>query len=302
MTKKPRKIRISKISAFIAVVLMISISLAGIIVVYAILKPNIYSKPTFKVYEENCGEEHELIGKKLIAEETISCNKTVTEMYYNGYEVGWVEDAKFCYVEGYKYACDEKECIFYENSWRTIIKSEPFEEIKKDWESIYETTQKCEPEELEQDAEIFYEVEKVVETMCGEDTEEICGYVREDTEDERWEENCYELYGGCVWCLFNCWSEEECNNCKNLSAWECADYVIAPRCFKRGKVAEKIKISEITIDWLDENCECYTCWSDIKKGGTVEGECGDAYPTDFEICLEYKCADEEKVYFIWVEK
>jgi hypothetical protein len=45
---------------------------------------------------------------------------------------------------------------------------------------------------------------------------------------------------------------------------------------------------DLTIDWLDENAKCVTCWSDKKDISSNDGECNERYPSKMEICLEYK--------------
>ena len=108
-------------------------------------------EPHFKITKKECWNESKVIGQKLIFEEIIECNKTITFVHPTFLEI------KSCWNEDSGYDCDSKECIFYidmeesgYNFYRVIVREEYFFDILQKYEPIKETREICKQVEVEE--------------------------------------------------------------------------------------------------------------------------------------------------------
>lgn len=239
---------------------MIELSIGGIVLIFLAMVIVIlglvvinrrFNEPHFKMEKNNCWNESKQIGEKHIAQER-NCTYTLEKEWYNE---GKKYDIKGCYISSEwenRYDCDTNHCEFdVSTTYADGTKANLYTFIikKEDYSEEW----------------IFVEpIFKIEQTCEPVEVDEIEIYDRLIY----YNINDYipaTLFANKSYTLFT----------NNEDYWFYENY-------------NKISKSDLTLDWLDENCECIerACDNSIKEIDGKRVKCAD---TNF--CQKYKCGE-----------
>ena len=278
--KKAQGLSTNAIILIVLGVIVLAVLVIGFTMGWDFIASRLSDEQHYKITKRECRNESEIIGKKLVSEQTIECEKII--FLYNTCSADSFKD---CYNEQWNetYPCDAKECI-YESygeipefcesgaiccyTYKTEVREEKYSYLSKIYENIIKEEEICEQVEVEE-IEIY-------------DFKDVHNFT-EDISDREHK------------CTFN----------------EKTEYYVCESYFGLKRISKQ----ELTTDWLDENCECAISKEDRLTGWggayclnvqacDYDTNCSGCYGQSIDDCRciyskceNYKCGD----YFVEVK-
>lgn len=198
-----------------------------------------FPKPTYHIYQTECVNETEVVGKKLISSEEVYCK--LVKVYDNYGELGWegcYDDEEMLPIVN-KYPCDVNMCkynikprddyyTFYIPAYIEIKDNQPY--LKEEWKEITETKETCTQVEVDEMFDF-----KTPDIDC--ENYWCWSISKQDLTIEFLDKNCEWVYG-----FFDCPS-----HCyKNRTRVNCWDYQDEFCGYRRG-LCEKYKCGKYEV-------------------------------------------------------